>query len=792
MDRIAAPWGRRTPFSAGEHWPVRVDMELADGVDPDQVTWRQSACVLCSNGCAMDIGVLDGEVVGVRGRADDRVNRGRLGPKGLFSWQANGSRDRLTTPLVREDGELVEADWDTALDRIVARSRELIDESTASSIGFYTSGQLFLEEYYTLALIGKGGLGTPHMDGNTRLCTATAAAALKESFGSDGQPGSYGDIDHADTIALYGHNVAETQTVLWSRILDRLEGPDRPALIVVDPRRTVPAEYADVHLPIRPGTNLALMNGLQHELLANGWIDRDYVGSYTLGYDELAALVEQYPPERVAEICGVPAARIREAARLIGEAGRLVSTVLQGFYQSMRATGASTQVNNVHLLRGMLGRPGCGVLQMNGQPTAQNTRETGANGDLPGFRNWNNSDHVAELAEIWNVDPLVIPDWAPPTHAMQMWRYAEQGSIRLLWIMATNPAVSLPDLPRIREILRQPEPFVVVQDAFLTETAEFADVVLPAAIWGEKTGTYTNADRTVHLSEQAIDPPGEARSDLDILLDYARRMDLRDQDGQPLPPWDDPESAFDAWRACTVGRPCDYSGITYERLRGGSGIQWPCNDAMPEGTERLYADARFPSDPDYCERYGHDLETGGARTPTEYRALQPDGRAFLRTAHHLPPSEQPDDDYPLQLSTGRTLYHFHTRTKTGRAPQLQEAAPAVWAELAPTQAAEYDLAEGDLVEITSPRGRIEARLRVTDMADGLVFVPFHFGRSRHDGDGAETAANELTFSEWDPVSKQPYYKFGKAAVRKLADADGAPSPAPATTASRPTTARSMP
>ena len=344
--------------------------------------------------------------------------------------------------------------------------------------------------------------------------------------------------------------------------------------------------------------------------------------------------------------------------------------MLQGFYQSNQATAAACQVNNLHLLRGMLGRPGAGIYQMNGQPTAQNTRETGADGDLSGFRNWENKQHIRELAELWNVDEMTIPHWSPPTHAMQIWRYAEQGSIKLLWISATNPAVSLPELARVRRILARDDLMVVVQDMFLTETACLADVVLPAAGWGEKLGTFTNVDRTVHLSERAVEPPGEARSDLDIFLEYARRMGFRDRDGAPLIKWHDAESAFEAWKACSAGRPCDYTGMTYDLLRGGSGIQWPCTADAPDGTERLYADGHFNTDPDDCETFGQDLTTGAALGEQAYRAKDPRGRAFLHAADYEPFPEAPDEDYPLLLTTGRTLYHFHTRTKTGRAPQL--------------------------------------------------------------------------------------------------------------------------
>jgi len=790
VDRVADVWGPITAYGAGEVWPRRVDMKLADGVSANEVDhWVQSACVLCSNGCGMDIAVKHGQMVGVRGRADDRVNHGRLGPKGLFGWQANNSSDRLARPLIRRNGSLVETDWDTAMNAIVERSRALLDEKGPGALGFYTSGQLFLEEYYTLGVIGKAGLGTPHMDGNTRLCTATSAAALKESFGCDGQPGSYTDIDHADTIFHFGHNIAETQTVLWMRVRDRHRGPNPPKIVVIDPRLTPSAKEADLHVPIRNGTNLMFMNALQHELIVNGWIDENYIAQHTMHFDELKRVVMAYPPERAAEICGVPAETIREAARIFGTGNRVLSTVLQGFYQSMQATAASCAVNNLHLLRGMLGRPGCGIYQMNGQPTAQNTRETGADGDLPGFRNWDNPNHIQELADLWNVDPLKIPHWAPPTHAMQIWRYAEQGSIRLLWISATNPAVSLPQLQRIRSILQQETLFVVVQDAFLTETARFADVVLPSAMWGEKTGTFTNADRTVHFSEKAVDPPGEARSDLDIWLDYARRMDFRDKDGFPLIRWNDAESAFEAWKACSKGRPCDYSGLSYEKMRGRGGIQWPVTEERPDGTPRLYTDGTFLTDPDVCESYTSDLFTGASMSETEYRAMNPTGRAFLRPAEYLPPHEEPDDDYPLAYTTGRTVYHFHTRTKTARAHQLHDAAPAAWVEISSSDAQRLGIQEGDMVRVESRRGLIEVPARVGDIKEGIVFAPFHYGYFDTAGqdapDGHPCAANELTITEWDPVSKQPYFKIAAVRLTKIGGGGGRPSPAPTTTGSAP-------
>jgi ferredoxin-nitrate reductase len=752
-------WGQRTP-TMNEQWPIRVDSRVEE--EPER--WVQSSCVLCSNGCGMDIGIKDGRIVGVRGREDDRTNHGRLGPKGLHGWVANHSPDRLTRPLIRRDGKLREAAWDEAMDLIVRRSKDVIDQHTASAIGFYTSGQLMLEEYYTLALIGKAGIGTPHMDGNTRLCTATAAAALKESFGTDGQPGSYTDLDVTDAIMHIGHNIASQQTVLWMRILDRLAGPNPPKLVVIDPRRTETAQAATVHLAPRVGTNVAVLNGLQHLLIRNGHLDRTWIDGHTVGFEQVKRIVAAWTPERTERITAIPARDLGEAAEIIGESPTLMSTVLQGVYQSQQATAASVQVNNIHLLRGLIGKPGCGIFQMNGQPTSQNTRECGADGDIPGFRNWENQDHLNELARIWNVDPLTLPTWAPPTHAMQIFRYAEEGSIKMLWINGTNPLVSLPELGRIRHILKKSGLFVVVNDAFPTETTQLADVVLPAALWGEKTGCFTNVDRTVHISHQAIDPPGNARSDFDIFLDYARRMEFRDKDGAPLVKWMTPEEAFEAWKVCSKGRPCDYSGMTYEKLSRGP-IQWPCNDEHPDGTERIYTQGIFNTEADYCETFGHDLTTGAVNQPEEYRARDPRGKAILHGVEYEPPHEEPDEDYPFWATTGRVVYHFHTRTKTGRSKELRQAAPDAFVQINEDDAAQLGIREGDMVEVESRRGRISAPARIGDIIPGHVFVPFHYGY--WDESDRSRAANELTMTEWDPVSKQPYFKHAAVRVQKV-------------------------
>jgi anaerobic selenocysteine-containing dehydrogenase len=510
---------------------------------------------------------------------------------------------------------------------------------------------------------------------------------------------------------------------------------------------------------------------LAQQLIENDRIDHRFIDLHTVGFDALEQAVSAYTPERVAEICGVRTDEIRRASEIIGEAEHLLTFVLQGVYQSHQATPSACAANNINLLRGMIGKPGSGILQMNGQPTAQNTRETGCNGDLPGFRNWQNEAHVAELAELWNIEPLQIPHWGPPTHAMEIFRYAEQGSIRFLWVIGTNPAVSLPELHRIRSILSQQGLFLVVSDAFLNETAQLADIVLPAAIWGEKRGTFTNTDRTVHLSEQAVEPPGEARSDMQILIDYARRLDLRDRDGQPLLKWSTPEECFEAWKECTRGRPCDYTRLSYEKLRGGSGIQWPCNDDAPDGTERLYEDLIFPTFADTCEDYGHDLQSAATFSEADFKALNAQGRAILKATEWTPPHEWARDEYPFALTTGRNVYHFHTRTKTGRSPELRAAAPGPWVELCLEDAERLGAREGDLLRVSSPRGSIEAPARVGGLPQGVVFVPFHYGYwdvSDDAGpDGRPRAANELTMTIWDPISKQPQFKTGVVKVERL-------------------------
>ncbi|GAA5868208.1 hypothetical protein JCM1840_006186 [Sporobolomyces johnsonii] len=789
-DSVKSLFGERMGYHGDEgEWDVRVDEVLVEKRE-DVEKWVQSACVMCSNGCGMDVAVKDGRIVGVRGRKEDRVNKGRLGPKGLHAWVSQQSKDRLTTPMIRskETGQLEPASWDDALNLMVKKSKELIKHYTPHSIAFYTSGQLFLEEYHTLAMIGKAGLGTLHMDGNTRLCTATAASAMRESFGCDGQPGSYTDIDFADCIFLVGHNMAATQTVLWSRILDRLAGPNPPCIISMDPRQTSVGHAAEdsggIHLPLRVGTNLALLNGLLHIILGNDeYHDKEYIAKHTIGIDELRATVESYTPERVSEITGVSVELIKRAGEALGKSKRLLSTALQGVYQSSQATASACAINNINLVKGSIGKPGCGIFQMNGQPTAQNNRECGCNGEYPGFRNPSNLDHMQDLADHWNVDVNTIPHWGQPTHIMSLLNYIENGSVKMFWISGTNPAVSMPELSRIRKTFAGKDLFVVAQDIFPNETTALADIVLPAAQWSEKTGCFTNVDRTVHIAYKAVDAPGEAWSDLKIFAEYAHRMGFVDKDGNDLIPWrDEPEKAFEHWKRSTKvrfakvmrrrveanvptsqGRPVDYTGLSYEKLTGGSG-------EYPDGKERLYTDGQFPTTLDMVESYGHDLFTGTVISPEAYKAMNPNGRAILKSCHWHPQEELVSDAHPYRLTTGRVVHHFHTRTKTGRTKRLEDAAPEAFVQISEEDAAELDIKKGDMIIVENRRGALELPAKIGEIVKGNIFIPFHYGAAdQDDADGKPVrarAANELTESAWDFVSKQPAFKAGSANIRK--------------------------
>lgn len=729
--------------------------------------WTASVCGLCSIGCGLEIGTAGNEIIGVRGRAGYEVNRGRLGPKGLNQFYANRHPTRGLRPMIRNrNGKLARATWDAAMDLVAERFNEAIAEHGPDAVAFYNSGQLLLEDYYTLGKIARGGLGVANIDANTRLCTATTAASLMESFGADGPPGAFEDFEQTECIVLIGHNAAEQSTVLWMRILAAKRGPKKPKIIVVDPRRTLTVETgADLHLQLRPGTNVALLNGICRELIERGWIDREFIDGHTVYFDRFREVVEKYTPPFVETITGVPRGRIRQAAEWIGRSQSTVTTCLQGVYQSNQATVTATLVNSMHLLMGKIGKPGSAPFQFAGQPSSMNTRECGADGTYPAYRNWEDPEHMKDLAGRWNVPVELLGK--KPVSAPEIFELVEKGFVKVLWNIGTNPAVSMTD--RTAQLRSMSGVFLIVQDPFVnTETAQLADVYLPSAMWGEKTGCMTNAERRCSLLLKAAEPPGEARADLDIFIDFASRMDLRDRSGDPLIAYSDSEGAFDEWRKISRGTIPDYSGMSYRKLLQRGGIQWPCNAEHPEGTARLYTEPAFPTQWEISESYEKDVETGHEHTLREYRRKRDaKGRAVLVTQEHVDPVEQPDKEYPFLAMSGRQAYHWHTRTKTAKAPALAAAAPGVYVAMNRADASRLGIADGDIVKVISRRGCVEVPARIgRNVRPKTVFIPFHYGEL-----AKNESPNNLMPKVWDPVSKQPVQKSAAVRIERLRGRD---------------------
>ncbi|RFB13542.1 nitrate reductase [Bacillus sp. HNG] len=723
--------------------------------------WVYSTCNICSIGCGCYIATKDNKIVGIKGNSDHPVNRGRLDPKGENQWYANNSPDRILSPLIRnKSGKLVTSSWDEAMGLFVEKAKETLRTIGPNGVAIYSTGQSTLETYYTIAKIGRAGLRSHLLDANTRLCTATIEWCLIESFGSDGVPTSYDDLDLADTVFMLGHNPAETGTVFFERIIARKNRTGNPYIIVADPRKTLTAKEADLFLHITPGTNLALMHGILHLIIKNGHVDQSFISKHTIGYEKLRKAVEPWTPEITSQITGIPVEKIKLAASHLGKTTTLVSTTLQGAFQSADATSACVAVNNLHLIRGLIGKPGCGPLHMAGQPSSSANRTVGGVGTYPGQRNPSNPKHIDEMARLWNVDPSML-EIGPEKGIEEIVNLMEQRKIGLFWNIFTNPMVSLPNRNQARKAFENT--FVVVQDPFLTETTEVADIVLPPAMWGEIEGTMENADRRINLLRKAVDPPNGVRSDFEILLDFSKRMGFTDKDGNPLITYTTPEECFEEWKKVSKGRPPDMTGITYEKLEKYNGLRWPVNEENPIGTPRLYSDFTFHTASDYTQSYGKDLFTGRPRTKREYEDLNPNGRAILYPTYYVPPVEVPRAEYPFWLTTGRLVWHWHTRTKTARSPYLQMIAPQGYVEINMVDAKKLGLLPGEMVKIVSPRGSIQVPTRIVDTVQpGLVFVPFHYGTWENN-----QAANELTADYTDPLSRQPTFKQSSCRIEKL-------------------------
>lgn len=713
------------------------------GVTPDH--WVYSTCGYCAVGCGLYIGVRQGQAVAVQGNTNYPVNRGRLCVKGLYEWKVLHHPERATEPMVRKKGRLVPVSWDEALGLLVEKLQQNLRAFGPTSIGIYHTGQFLLEEYYTLGKLAKGVLCTPNIDSNTRLCMAATVYGYARSFGTDGPPGCYEDLDAADLIFVCGANPAEMHPQLWRRIM-RNRQKNGAKLLVADPRTTLPARVADLHLALRPGTNVPLLNSMAYVLLEEKLIDERYIAAHTTGFGELQEVVRRYPPEKAAELTGVPAGKIAEAALLFGRSPAATTVFCQGVNQSMAAAETVTLINNLHLITGKIGKPGSAPFSLTGQASSMSNREVGGSGSLPGFRNQSNPLHRQEVADFWGVDAGKIP--AGTNDIMKMMQMIERGQLKFLWTMGTNPAVSLPHQGYVREMLDKV--FLVVQDIYYPmETAAYADIFLPAAQWGEKTGTYTNAERRVNVGYKAVEPPGRAKADFDILLEVAKRLGAA-----KLFPWRNTEEAFEEWKLLSRGRPNDMGGMTYRRLEQEGGLQWPCPSEEHPGTARLYADGFFPTRPDVAQAYGPFND--------------PEGRAKLWAVDYEAPPEVPDEHYPFWLNTGRMIEHFHTRTKTKRVPELHCLAKEGFVEINPADAEKLGIRDGQKVRLTSRRGWVEVKaLLKNTVAPGQLFMPFHFGDLDPGEQGLKQAANHLTLNWVDPVSKQPIFKIAACKIEKV-------------------------
>jgi assimilatory nitrate reductase catalytic subunit len=685
--------------------------------------WVSTTCGYCSVGCGMFIGVKNGRAVSVRGNAAHPVNRGLLCPKGLSEHDTIAADNRAQHPLLRRDGRLARVSWQEALDTMAGTFRAVQAEHGAGAVGVISTGQLVTEEFYTLGKLVQLGLGTSNYDGNTTLCMSTAVAGYKRSFGSDGPPGAYEDLERADVIMLIGANIADNHPILCRR----LESNPSATLIVVDPRVTKTAMMADLHLPIRPRSDLALLNGLIHIVIERDLIDREYIDRHTSGFDELRASVREYTPERVSDLTGLGLDLLYRTALVYATAPAAFIGWTMGVNHSSKGTDTVCAINNLALITGNIGRPGAAPFSITGQCNAMGTREAGSASCLPGYRKFDSAVDRAELATLWNVPVDRIPA-ARGLAYPDIIEAALDRRIRALWIIATNPVVSFPNLGVLQQALEGLD-FLVVQDGFHpTPTSELAHLVLPAAIWGEKEGTYTNSERRVSKVNRAVAPPGEARSDFDIFLDLAGALAVRDE---LFHGWSAPHDAFEEWKRVSAGRLCDYSGMTYEALEAHGGLQWPfpAGAGDLEQARRLYTDGRFQTD---------------------------GGRARLIPVAWEPFPEQPSSAYPMVLNTGRTVEHWHTRTKTAKVPILERLSPNAWVEMNPRDARQLKLKPQDRVDVVSRRGRVRnIELRLTEtVAPGQVFVPFHY---------AEANANQMTQSAFDPLSREPNYK--QSAVR---------------------------
>jgi len=554
--------------------------KITDERKPDR--WVFSTCGYCGVGCGLYIGVKDGKAVYTKGNPKHFVNQGTLCPKGLSEHQMINSPHRVAAPLICKDGEFAEVSWDEAFTKVSSEFKRIQKEHGKRAVAVIGTGQFLTEEFYTLGKFVQLGLQTNNYDGNTTLCMASAVMGYKQSLGSDGATSSYEDFELADTIFLIGANIADNHPILTLHINKNKR--EKKKVIVIDPRASKTSQMADLYVPIKPRTDLALFNGLAYIILEQGWENEDYIKANTNGIKELRKHLQDYPPQEVANITGIDVKTLYELAREFVSQERVLSAWTMGVNQSFMGTDTVSSIINLHLLTGHIGREGAGPFSITGQCNTMGTRETGFTSSLPWYRNFGDEKALKEYARLVNVPEAIIP-------RERGYKYAEiidaidRGKIKALWITATNPLVSFVNQDKLRKTLAQLD-LLVVQDAFMSDTAEIADVVFAAATWGEKEGVYTNSERCCNKANKAVEPYGNSKSDFDIILEFSKYFEGVHEmlfDG-----WSEPRDAFEEWKKVSKGQLCDYSGMSYELIEELGGIQWPCNEQFPRGSKRLY------------------------------------------------------------------------------------------------------------------------------------------------------------------------------------------------------------
>ena len=701
----------------------------------------ETVCPYCGVGCRLRLEGIPATgaarfplVTRVRGVEEAAANLGRICAKGAQLGPTIDTSDRLTRPHLRlsRHGDFRATDWDTALGYVAEVFTNVLNTHGPEAVAFYGSGQLDTETAYLVTKLFKGHLGCNNTDSNSRLCMAAAVAGYRTSLGSDGPPCCYDDIDEADVVLVMGSNMAEAHPVLFDRLKASKKLRPSRQIVVVDPRRTATAAVADLHLAVAPGGDIALLNALGRILLLMGAVDEAFVAAHTSGFADYRQFLLAQDLGELCAASGVGEAVLYRLAHLIAGAGGFLSFYCMGLNQSTVGMWKNNSLINLHLLTGQIGKAGAGPFSLTGQPNAMGGREAGLlSHQLPGYRTVEDADHRRTVERFWNRGDGTLSPKVGLT-AVEMFRALEKGQLKAIWIAGTNPAVSLPDLHQVRRALARAR-LVVVQDAYHpTETSRLADVLLPAAQWGEKEWTSTNSERTVSHSPCLYAAPEEALPDWEILARFARKFGCEEGFA-----YTEAAQVWDEFIALTAGRPCDMAGITSVRLRSEGSLQWPCPTPDHGGSKRRYLDRRFAT---------------------------PDGRARFLARDHREPREMPDHEFPLVLTTGRLYAHWHTLTRTAKADKLMRREPGPFVEVHPEDADRLDLGEGDLAQLSSRRGTIQLPVRRSvGVSPGMVFVPFHWG----DLFGEGNAANYLTISAIGRVAKQPELKFCAVALEKV-------------------------